>query len=169
MGIHSPAEALERVVGVDVMLGSLKDVATQEQIESAIQARSQQCMGKLDDVECELQLVRSQSATPSECPAPADSGGGCVNVHDDLVFWAPPLSEKKTRDDADNDCKSKGYDGLAEFANYDQLAMLASLASPDGSWVGLNDRGVEGEFHTGPENCCGCDNLHDTIGDPTIR
>ena len=78
--------ALMGVVGVDVMLGSLKDVATQEQIESAIQARSQQCMGKLDDVECELQLVRSQSATPSECPAPADSGGGCVNVHDDLVF-----------------------------------------------------------------------------------
>ena len=49
--------ALMGVVGVDVMLGSLKDVATQEQIESAIQARSQQCMGKLDGVECELQLA----------------------------------------------------------------------------------------------------------------
>ena len=140
--------ALMGVVGVDVMLGSLKDVATQEQIESAIQARSQQCMGKLDDVECELQLVRSQSATPSECPAPADSGGGCVNVHDDLVFWAPPLSEKKTRDDADNDCKSKGYYGLAVLANFDELAAVASLASPDGSWVALNDRGVEGSFHS---------------------
>ena len=115
--------ALMGVVGVDVMLGSLKDVATQEQIESAIQARSQQCMGKLDDVECELQLVRSQSATPSECPAPADSDGGCVNVHEGLAFWAPPLADKKTRDDADNDCKSKGYDGLAVFANLDELAM----------------------------------------------
>ena len=146
--------ALMGVVGVDVMLGSLKDVATQEQIESAIQARSQQCMGKLDDVECELQLVRSQSATPSECPAPADSGGGCVNVHDDLVFWAPPLSEKKTRDDADNDCKSKGYDGLADFANYDQLAMLASLASPGGSWVALNDRG---DCETHCEFGCDCE------------
>ena len=138
--------ALMGVVGVDVMLGSLKDVATQEQIESAIQARSQQCMGKLDDVECELQLVRSQSATPSECPAPADSGGGCVNVHEGMAFWAPPLGEKKTRDDAENDCKSKGYNGLADFADYDQLAMVASLASPDGSWVALNDRGVEGSY-----------------------
>ena len=138
--------ALMGVVGVDVMLGSLKDVATQEQIESAIQARSQQCMGKLDDVECELQLVRSQSATPSECPAPAETGGGCVNVHEGLAFWAPPLSEKKNRDDADNDCKSKGYDGLAVFANLEMLAMVASLASPDGSWVALNDRGAEGDF-----------------------
>ena len=58
----------------------------------------------------------------------------------------PPLSEKKTRDDADNDCESRGYNGLAVFANLDELAMVASLASPDGSWVALNDRGAEGEF-----------------------
>jgi len=148
--------ALMGVVGVDVMLGSLKDVATQEQIESAIQARSQQCMGKLDDVECELQLVRSQSATPSECPAPADSGGGCVNV-EGLAFWAPPLSEKKTRDDADNDCKSKGYYGLAVLANFDELAAVASLASPDGSWVALNDRGVEGDFGIWTMECGNCE------------
>ena len=89
--------------------------------------------------------MRSQSVTPSECPAPAASAGGCV-VSGGVAFWAPALSEKKSRDDAEADCKSRGFDGLAVFRNLKQLGELASLASADGSWVRLNDKGGEGSF-----------------------
>jgi len=63
-----------------------------------------------------------------------------------LAFWAPALSEKKSRDDAEADCKSRGFDGLAVFRNLKQLGEVASLASADGSWVRLNDKGGEGSF-----------------------
>ena len=89
--------------------------------------------------------MRSQSATPSECPAPAAAEGGCV-VSGGVAFWAPALREKKSRDDAEADCKSRGFDGLAVFRNLKQLGELASLASADGSWVRLNDKGGEGSF-----------------------